>query len=44
MVTASSRWATAVQPSFSDGHDSGIYSWDYLYHLGAQQDELWQPT
>ena len=32
----------AVQPSFSDGHDSGIYSWDYLYHLGAQQDELWQ--
>ena len=32
----------AVQPTFSDGHDSGIYSWDYLYHLGAQQDELWQ--
>ena len=32
----------AVQPSFSDGHDSGIYSWDYLSHLGAQQDELWQ--
>jgi DUF971 family protein len=32
----------AVQPTFSDGHDSGIYSWDYLYHLGAQQGELWQ--
>ena len=32
----------AVQPRFSDGHDSGIYSWDYLYHLGAQQDSLWQ--
>ena len=32
----------AVQPTFSDGHDSGIFSWDYLYHLGAQQDELWQ--
>lgn len=32
----------AVQPSFSDGHDSGIFSWDYLYFLGAQQDELWQ--
>jgi DUF971 family protein len=31
----------AVQPSFSDGHDSGIYSWDYLYHLGADQAELW---
>jgi DUF971 family protein len=32
----------AVQPSFSDGHDSGIYSWDYLYFLGSQQDELWR--
>lgn len=32
----------ALQPTFSDGHDTGIYSWDYLYFLGAQQDELWQ--
>ena len=32
----------AVQPTFSDGHESGIYSWDYLYVLGAQQDELWR--
>lgn len=32
----------AVQPRFSDGHDTGIYSWDYLYFLGSQQDELWQ--
>ena len=31
----------ALQPSFSDGHDSGIYSWDYLYHLGHEQDALW---
>jgi DUF971 family protein len=31
----------AVQPTFSDGHDTGIYSWDYLYFLGSQQDELW---
>jgi len=31
----------AVQPRFSDGHDSGIFSWDYLYFLGSQQDELW---
>jgi len=31
----------AVQPTFSDGHDSGIFSWDYLYFLGSQQDELW---
>lgn len=32
----------AVQPRFSDGHDTGIYSWDYLYRLGAEQAELWQ--
>jgi DUF971 family protein len=32
----------AVQPTFTDGHDSGIFSWDYLYFLGSQQDELWR--
>ena len=32
----------AVQPHFSDGHNTGIYSWDYLYFLGSQQSELWQ--
>jgi len=31
----------AVQPHFSDGHESGIFSWDYLYFLGSQQDKLW---
>jgi DUF971 family protein len=31
----------AVKPTFTDGHDSGIFSWDYLYHLGSQQDQLW---
>jgi DUF971 family protein len=31
----------AVQPTFSDGHDTGLFSWDYLYFLGAQQDKLW---
>jgi DUF971 family protein len=31
----------AVQPRFSDGHDSGIFSWDYLYFLGSEQDKLW---
>ena len=31
-----------VKPTFSDGHDSGIFSWDYLYFLGTQQDQLWQ--
>lgn len=32
----------AVQPHFSDGHDTGIFSWDYLYFLGSQQDRLWK--
>ena len=32
----------AVQPTFSDGHDTGIFSWDYLYFLGSQQDDLWR--
>ena len=32
----------AVQPRFSDGHESGIFSWDYLYHLGSQEAELWR--
>jgi len=32
----------AIRPVFSDGHDSGLYSWDYLYMLGQRQDALWQ--
>lgn len=32
----------ALRPTFSDGHDSGIYSWEYLYDLGVRQSELWQ--
>ncbi len=31
----------AVQPAFSDGHATGIYSWEYLHHLGENQDRLW---
>ena len=31
----------AVQPTFSDGHDTGIFSWDFLYFLGSQQGQLW---
>ena len=31
----------AVQPTFSDGHDSGIFTWEYLHFLGSRQDELW---
>ncbi|MEO8133974.1 MAG: DUF971 domain-containing protein [Betaproteobacteria bacterium] len=32
----------AVRPTFTDGHNSGIYSWEYLFMLGERQDELWQ--
>ena len=31
----------AVQPAFSDGHNSGIYTWSLLYDLGSRQAELW---
>ncbi|MCS6944628.1 MAG: DUF971 domain-containing protein [Sutterellaceae bacterium] len=32
----------ALQPFFSDGHSSGIYSWAYLYELGMNQQALWE--
>jgi DUF971 family protein len=32
----------AVQPHFSDGHNTGMYSWDYLYCLGANQAQIWE--
>lgn len=32
----------AVKLVFSDGHDSGLYSWDVLYKLGTNQEQLWQ--
>ena len=32
----------ALRFVFSDGHDSGLYSWDLLYNLAAHHDELWQ--
>ena len=31
----------AVKPVFSDGHESGLFTWDYLHHLGADQAQLW---
>ncbi len=31
-----------IKPVFSDGHDTGLYSWDVLYDLGARQEILWQ--
>lgn len=32
----------AVQPTFSDGHNTGLYSWDYLHTLGVKQQSMWQ--
>ena len=32
----------AVRPTFSDGHSTGIYSWEYLRTLGEDRDRLWQ--
>lgn len=32
----------AVQFRFSDGHDTGIYSWDLLYDYGTRQDAMWR--
>lgn len=32
----------AVQPKFSDGHESGIFTWEYLYFLGSEQPDLWR--
>lgn len=31
----------AVQPTFSDGHNTGLFTWDYLYKLGSEQEALW---
>jgi DUF971 family protein len=32
----------AIQLTFSDGHNTGLYSWDLLYEYGLHQDEMWQ--
>jgi len=32
----------AIKPVFSDGHESGLYTWDTLYRLGRDQDALWR--
>ncbi len=32
----------AVKLQFSDGHDTGLYSWDYFYDLGLHHDEYWK--
>ncbi len=45
-MSASSSWSrsaiTAVRLKFDDLHDTGIYSWDYLYQLGVEQPKRWR--
>ena len=41
LVSLQSVGNYAVQPEFSDGHNTGLFSWDYLYFLGDQQERLW---
>lgn len=31
----------AIKPTFTDGHDSGLFTWAYLYEIGSQQEEFW---
>ena len=31
----------AIKPTFTDGHDSGLFTWEYLYFLGSEHDSLW---
>ena len=31
----------ALKLTFDDGHDSGLFTWDYLYQLAVRQDALW---
>jgi DUF971 family protein len=41
IVTIEPVGSYAVQLRFSDGHDTGIYSWDLLYQFGEQQEAMW---
>ena len=42
IVSAETVGHYGFQPTFSDGHSTGIYSWDLLYELGLNQDSLWE--
>ena len=42
LVTMDAVGNYAVKPVFSDGHDTGIYSWESLHHLGSNRDALWE--
>ncbi|MCJ8170408.1 gamma-butyrobetaine hydroxylase-like domain-containing protein [Atopomonas sediminilitoris] len=41
LLTVEPAGQYALKLTFDDGHDSGLYSWDYLYQLATQFDERW---
>jgi len=43
LVTAAEPMGSyAIQLTFDDGHDTGLYTWEYLYELGSNQEKMWQ--
>ncbi|TBR44693.1 DUF971 domain-containing protein [Marinomonas agarivorans] len=42
ITTIESAGNYALKICFDDGHDTGLYTWDYLYNIGKNHDELWQ--
>ncbi|MDD5056967.1 MAG: DUF971 domain-containing protein [Sideroxydans sp.] len=42
LVNVEPAGSYAVKLIFDDGHDSGLYTWEYLYELGKYQDAIWQ--
>jgi DUF971 family protein len=42
LLSLESQGNYAIRITFDDGHNSGIYTWDYLYELGYKHTELWQ--
>ncbi len=42
IFTIESAGNYAIRPVFSDGHDTGLFSWAYLYEIGEDQDALWR--
>ncbi len=42
VTTVSPVGSYAMQIDFDDGHNTGLYTWEYLYHLGKNQAALWQ--
>ena len=42
IITVEPVGSYALRIRFDDGHDTGLYTWDWLYRLGAEQDQIWQ--